>query len=93
MWREKKTKKMAKKKENIKLTDFPEEGDEATGMKVYGELSYETQMAVLSQYLHNGGTDAERGEIVEAVRDFLARKHVRQDVVDVASDEDVWRVA
>ena len=84
---------MAKKKENIKLTDFPEEVDEATGMKVYGELSYETQMAVLSQYLHNGGTDAERGEIVEAVRDFLARKHVRQDVVDVASDEDVWRVA
>ena len=84
---------MAKKKENIKLTDFPEEVDEATGMKVYGELSYETQMAVLSQYLHNGGTDAKRGEIVEAVRDFLARKHVRQDVVDVASDEDVWRVA
>lgn len=84
---------MAKKAKEIKLADFPEEVDEATGMKVYGELSYETQMAVLSQYLHNGGTDAERGEIVEAVRDFLARKHVRQDVVDVASDEDVWRVA
>lgn len=38
---------MAKKKENIKLADFPEEVDEASGLKWYGELSYDTQMAVL----------------------------------------------
>ena len=43
---------MGKKKiENVKLTTFPEEVDEECGLKVYGELSYETQMAVLSHYL------------------------------------------
>ena len=47
---------MAKQKqiEAIRLSDFPEEIDEKTGLKFYGETSYENQMAVLSQYLHNG---------------------------------------
>ena len=40
---------MAKKTDDIKLADFPEEVDEATGLKVYGEMSYETQTVVLSQ--------------------------------------------
>jgi len=40
---------MAKKKKAIKLADFPEEVDEQHSLKWYGELSYETQMAVLSQ--------------------------------------------
>ena len=44
---------MAKKKEinNVKLSAFPEEVD-GDGLKWYGEMSYETQMAVLSHYLH-----------------------------------------
>ena len=70
--------KMAKKKsiEEIKLVDFPEEVDSQTGVKVYGETSYENMMAVLSQYLHNGSTDSvgNREEIVSAILEFLERK-------------------
>lgn len=41
---------MANKKMN--LTDFPEEITK-DGVKIYGETSYENQMALLSHYLHN----------------------------------------
>ncbi len=69
---------MAKKKsiEEIKLADFPEEVDSQTGVKVYGETSYENMLAVLSQYLHNGeaGQIENKEEIVSAILEFLARK-------------------
>ena len=69
---------MAKKKsiEDIKLTDFPEEVDSQTGVKVYGETSYENMLAVLSQYLHNGeiGQVENKEEIVSAILEFLERK-------------------
>ena len=41
--------------QSIKLVDFPEEIDEQNGIKVYGETSWENQLAVLSHYLHNNG--------------------------------------
>ena len=41
------------KKKLPPIINFPEEIDEAHGIKIYGETSYENQMAVLSQYLHN----------------------------------------
>lgn len=69
---------MAKKKsiEEIKLSAFPEEVDSQTGVKVYGETSYENMLAVLSQYLHNGeaGQIENKEEIVSAILEFLARK-------------------
>lgn len=69
---------MAKKKsiEDIKLTGFPEEVDSQTGVKVYGETSYENMLAVLSQYLHNGeiGQVENKEEIVSAILEFLERK-------------------
>ena len=37
--------------EKVKLVNFPEEITEE-GIKIYGETSYENQMAVLSQFLH-----------------------------------------
>lgn len=83
---------MAKKKiEDVKLTAFPEEMDEESGLKVYGELSYETQVAVLSHYLHNRDADVEYGEIADAVREFLTRKQIRQGAFDIDSDTDVLR--
>jgi len=70
------------KKENItggKLVDFPEEVDERSGVRIYGETSYENQMAVLSHFLHGGNHDIkEKAEIVACVREFLARKKFRQ---------------
>ena len=86
---------MAKKKE-IKLADFPEEVDEESGVKVYGEMSYETQMAVLSHYLHADKKNLsaeEREEIIYAVREFLARKKYRQKDGEEMTDEEIWRAA
>ena len=70
---------MAKKIKDIKLADFPEEVDE-NGLKWYGEMSYETLIAVLSHHLHTGKkkfTAKEKEEIIYAVREFLARKKYR----------------
>lgn len=87
---------MAKKiKEKIQLADFPEEIDEISGVRLYGNLSYETQMAVLSQYLHTHEANGEREEIVSAVREFLVRKQAKgkEETQKQLSDDDVWRLA
>ncbi len=79
------------------MVDFPEEVDEQRGVKVYGETSYENQMAVLSHFLHNHRRELakeEQSEIIEAVRAFLSRKEIRQQTeVDGMSDEEVLMVA
>ena len=68
---------MAKK--NIKLSDLPEEVTE-DGLKIYGPTSYETQVAILSQYLHalKGKHDIASGEkryeILEAIHDYIEYK-------------------
>lgn len=79
--------------------DFPEEKrvEKNIGMTFYGETSYENQMAVLSHFLHNHRkklTKKEQSEIVDAVRDFLSRKEMRQKV-DISdwSDEQLLQVA
>lgn len=88
---------MAKKKEidKVKLSAFPEEVDK-DGLKWYGEMSYETQMAVLSHYLHADKKNLsaeEREEIVYAVKEFLARKKYRQKDGEEMTDEEIWRAA
>ena len=61
---------------DIKLSELPEEVTE-DGLKIYGSASYETQVAILSQYLHTlkGKHDItsgeKRDEILEAIRDFI----------------------
>lgn len=88
---------MAKK--NITMVDFPEEDKVVgnIGVKVYGETSYENQMAVLSHYLHNSRkklTKKEQVEIIDSIRDFLSRKEFRQKIdIDELTDKDVLRVA
>ena len=90
---------MATSKNKISLVDFPEEMRESAGMnvRVYGETSYENQMAVLSHYLHNHRKDIgrdEQAEIIESIRDFLSRKEMRQKV-DISdwSDEQLMAAA
>lgn len=88
---------MARQKriEAIRLSDFPEEIDEKTGLKFYGETSYENLMAVLSQYLHNGsleGNDTatrnQREEITAAILEFLERKKSQQSDFEYDLTED-----
>lgn len=62
----------------VSVVDFPEEITES-GVRIYGKTSYDTSMAVLSQYLHNGLFDTENtneteeihNEILLAIRDFF----------------------
>ena len=90
---------MPKKKAcDLKLQDFPEEITKE-GLKIYGETSYENHLAVLSQFLHNGGIERNninarerREEVVLAIHEFLDKKKVIDDVEDI-NEENVWRVA
>ena len=65
----------------IKLSELPEEVS-ADGIKTYGATSYETQVALLSHYLHNldGKHDIKskehRYEILAAIRDYIEYKRV-----------------
>lgn len=67
------------KTKNIKLSELPETTTKE-GVKVYGTTSYETQIAILSHYLHtfDGQQDlqarANRDEILTAIRDYIEYK-------------------
>jgi len=66
----------------VKMSELPE--DTVDGVKVYGTTSYETQVAILSHYLHSldGKHDIASGEkryeILGAIRDYIEFKH-KQD--------------
>ena len=88
---------MAKKDivSTMKLERFPEEITN-DGVKIYGETSYENQIAVLSHYLHNhqGELDeTKKEEIITAIREFLSRKKFRQKVDEELTDEQIWMAA
>lgn len=81
--------------EEPKLSAFPEETDEK-GLKIYGETSYENQIAALSHYLHTTifeGTQIEiqerRNKLMALIRDFLEYK----DRLDDFTEEDISMVA
>lgn len=85
----------------VKISELPEELT-VDGLKVYGPTSYETQVAILSHYLHtlDGKHDIASGEkrdkILEAIRDYIEYKR-QQDKKNPmwkeVSDEDVWMAA
>lgn len=80
--------------QDMKLADFPEEIDEQNGIKVYGETSWENQLALLSHYLHNNSciqSEENKKEIIYAIREFLERKKGNKD--EEITDEFVARVA
>jgi DNA (cytosine-5)-methyltransferase 1 len=69
------------KAQNIKLSELPE-ATTKDGVKMYGTTSYETQIAILSHYLHSfdGKQDLEsranRNEILTAIRDYIEYKRI-----------------
>lgn len=77
---------------DIKISELPEEVTE-DGLKIYGPTSYETQVAILSHYLHtlDGKHDIASGEkryeILEAIRDYIEYKH-KQD-----KKNPIWNIA
>lgn len=90
---------MARKK--VDIVNLPEEIIEE-GLKMYGPTSYETQIAILSHYLHNlkGKRDAvsgkKRDEIIEAIRDYIEYKRQydkKNPMWDNVSDEKVVEAA
>lgn len=79
--------------QDIKLIDFPEEIDEQNGIKLYGETSWENQLAVLSHYLHNNGyigDEKRKQEVIHAIREFLERKKENKEEI---TDEYITVVA
>lgn len=80
--------------QDIKLVDFPEEIDEQNGIKVYGETSWENQLALLSHYLHNNSyveSKKNKQEIMFAIREFLERKKSNKD--EGITDEYIAKIA
>ena len=69
------------KAQNIKLSDLPETTTKE-GVKIYGTTSYETQIAILSHYLHTFDrkkdleSRANRNEILVAIRDYIEYKRI-----------------
>jgi len=92
---------MATATAEVRISELPEEVTEE-GLKIYGTTSYETQVAILSHYLHtlDGKHDIasgeKRDEILETIRDFIEYKR-QQDKKNPMwkniSDEDVWMAA
>ena len=86
---------MPKKKYTL-LSELPEKTNE-DGVKEYGATSYETQVAILSHYLHSleGKNDIESGklrhEILAAIRDYIEykRQHDKSNPVwkDLSEEE------
>lgn len=85
-----------KKLESLRLSAFPEETTD-DGVKIYGETSYENQIAVLSHYIHNNReieSKEHKIEIISAIREFLSRKQFRQNTIsEEMTDEEIWNVA
>lgn len=92
---------MSKTKQNIRFSDLPEEVT-SDGVKVYGPASYETQVAILSHYLHTleGKHDIASGEkryeILSAIHDYIEYKKQREkssDWQDIDEEKVVSMVA
>lgn len=80
--------------QDIKLANFPEEIDEQNNIKVYGETSWENQLAVLSHYLHNNDCiegEESKWEVICAIREFLEQK--KESKKEEITDEYVTKVA
>ena len=66
---------------NVRLSDYPEKTHE-DGVKEYGTTSYETQIAILSHFLHSFDGSHEidarinRDKILTAIRDYIEYKRV-----------------
>lgn len=79
----------------VDLSAFPEEITKE-GLRIYGETSYENQIATLSHYLHNfdfEGSHLEvqghRNEMMALIREYLEHKNRLQDY----TDEDIAHAA
>jgi len=95
-----KTRKMVQKKPigDFLLSKFPQEVDEEYGVRIYGETSYENQLAVLSHFLHNSDresvTEEQKEDIRKAIQEFLARKNFKKELESVTMDDKLmWMAA
>lgn len=73
---------------SFNIQNFPEETTD-DGLKIYGETSYENQMAVLSHYLHTTDfkgnhidVQEQRNEIMALIREYLEHKNLLQNFTD-----------
>ncbi len=81
--------------QSFNIQNFPEETTD-DGLKIYGETSYENQMAVLSHYLHTTDfkgshidVQERRNELMALIREYLEHKNQLQNF----TDEDIAHAA
>ncbi len=78
------------------VLDLPEEVSE-DDVKICGEPSYENQMAVMSHFLHNPDDNVlqeRKQEIIEAIKEFLLRKKVLQNIdIEGFTDDKILKAA
>lgn len=79
--------------EDMKLVNFPEEIDSECNVRLYGETSWENQLAVLSHYLHNNSyiDNINKTEVISAIHDFLQKKkdikeEITEELIEKASE-------
>ncbi len=86
------------KKKNLDIANISNLPEEITkdGLKVYGETSYNTHIAMLSHYLHTAVLDGthierqeQRNELISLIREYLEYKNLAQEY----TDEDICHVA
>jgi DNA (cytosine-5)-methyltransferase 1 len=81
------------KVKDIKLSQLPEEVTE-DGLKIYGSASYETQVAILSHYIHtldnkhDIASGEKRYEIIGYIRDYIEYKKQHDKKNPIWSDVD-----
>lgn len=67
------------------LVNFPEEVDASQNIRIYGQISRENQLAVISHFLHNTNVSAEfKRNAIEAIKDFLDDKQctIQEEITD-----------
>lgn len=63
--------------QSLELINYPEEIDSKNNIRIYGQMSLDIQLAVLSQYVHNTQlTSIDREQITNIIREYLAENSV-----------------
>ncbi|MCQ2350879.1 MAG: DNA cytosine methyltransferase [Paludibacteraceae bacterium] len=62
---------------NVKFSDFPEKVDKRHNVKIYGDVSCQNYLAVLSHFLHNNEkiSDNNRQLIIDSIRSYLHNRN------------------
>lgn len=74
------------------LSNFPEEVNDKENVKIYGQTSWENQLALLTHYIHNEGKDnvqIDKLELLDAIREFLKQKQSPEEFLSATNIQEL----